>query len=67
MTRRNQLSVVHQLLYIKGNLQRAIATGANTYHFPVGSNPYTPVVLEFTSGTAPGSLLSQLPQEIILL
>lgn len=43
--------------HVIGNLQRAIATGANTYDFPVGTlEGYTPLSLAFTSVGTGGNL-----------
>jgi len=43
--------------YINGNLSRGIATGANTYSFPVGTGTlYTPVSLAFTAVGTAGSV-----------
>lgn len=43
--------------YVQGNLQRAIAAGANTYHWPIGTaTAYALAGLDFASGTAAGTL-----------
>ena len=43
--------------YVRGTLRRNIASGANTYAFPIGtSSGFTPVSLLFGSGTAGGYL-----------
>ncbi|MBL0182058.1 MAG: hypothetical protein IPP96_07075, partial [Chitinophagaceae bacterium] len=42
--------------YIKGNLQRAIGSGSNTYDFVVGTTSgYTPVSIAFTGVSAAGN------------
>ena len=42
---------------INGNLQRAIAAGANSYHWPIGSaGAYAPVSFDFASATIAGAL-----------
>lgn len=43
--------------YVNGNLQRAIATGANTYNFAVGTaSGYTPVSLAFSAVSGAGNI-----------
>jgi hypothetical protein len=44
--------------YVGGNLQRGIASGSNTYAFPIGSTTtYAPVTLAFQGGTNSGTLI----------
>jgi hypothetical protein len=44
--------------YINGNVQRAIAAGANTYSFPVGTaSGYAPMSVAFKAGTLAGTLI----------
>lgn len=43
--------------YINGNLRRGIATGPNTYAYPIGTaNVYAPVSIAFSSVSTAGSL-----------
>jgi hypothetical protein len=42
--------------YVRGKLQRFISALGGTYLFPVGNNPYTPVTIDFASGSDPGAL-----------
>lgn len=44
--------------YVLGNLQRAIATGANSYLFPIGRTNYNPATINFTSNTSAGTILA---------
>jgi hypothetical protein len=43
--------------YVIGSLQRSIATGAGTYHFPIGTQvAYAPLTMNFTSVGSAGSV-----------
>jgi hypothetical protein len=52
----NALNRGSQESYIRGKLQRFISSAGGSYLFPVGNNPYTPVTIDFASGSDPGSL-----------
>ncbi len=50
-------SVVRTNGYVIGNLQRAVATGTNTYDYAIGtSSGYTPASIAFSGATGAGSV-----------
>ena len=56
----NTSAVTYTNGYVIGNLQRAIATGASTYRFDVGtSSSYTPLSVAFTGVTVAGNLITK--------